>query len=88
MQGMARWAAMALNRFQQGHDGKTALQRQTGRQCNPEVVPFGEKVMHKESKNIGEKKRIVDNQSKEGVWLGHIRSSTEVLIGTKQKTEY
>ena len=35
-QWMARWAAMAYNRFQQGSDGKTAYQRQTGRTCRNE----------------------------------------------------
>ena len=40
---LIRWAAMALSRFQVGKYHKTAYQRQTGKSCNVEVVPFAEK---------------------------------------------
>ena len=43
MHWLARWAAMALSRFHVGKDHKTAYQRQTGKSCNVEVVPFAEK---------------------------------------------
>ena len=43
MHWLIRWAAMALSRFQVGKDKKTAYQRQTGRACNIEVVPFGDR---------------------------------------------
>ena len=33
LQWMARWAAMAHNRYQVGHDGRTAYQRQLGKPC-------------------------------------------------------
>ena len=45
---MARWAAMAHNRSQVGHDGKTAYQRQLGRPCRHDVVPFGERVLYRQ----------------------------------------
>ena len=60
LQWMARWAAMAYNRYQQGSDGRTAFQRQTGRLCRSGVIPFGEKVLHRESKRSGDKKRIME----------------------------
>ena len=81
---MARWSAMAYNRYQQGDDGRTPFQRQTGRMCRSDVVPFGEKVLYRESKKSGEKKRIMEIKWREGIWLGHARASTEVLIGTTE----
>ena len=50
MQWMVRWAAMLHNRYQVGEDGKTSYQRQKGRKCNIEVIPFAESVMHKKLK--------------------------------------
>ena len=58
MQWMARWAAMAYNKFQQGHDGKTPFPRQTRRQCHSEVVPFGEKVLFKYLKKSGGRRTL------------------------------
>ena len=75
---------MAYNRFQQGSDGGTAYQRQTGRVCRSEVVPFGEKVLYRQSKRPGERKEAMEVKWREGIWLGHARSSQEVLIGTEE----
>ena len=80
---MARWAAMAYNRYQQGNDGKTTYQRQTGRACRSEAIPFGETVLYRESKTQNEKKEAMEVKWREGLWLGHVRSSQEVLIGTE-----
>ena len=44
---------MAYNRYARGTDGKTAYQRQTGRWCKSEVVPFGEKVLFRPLKKSG-----------------------------------
>ena len=45
MQWAVRWAAMLLSRFKLGEDGKTAYERQKGKKCNLEVLPFGERVL-------------------------------------------
>jgi hypothetical protein len=84
MQWMIRWAAMAYSRFQQGADGKTAYQRQTGRACRSHVVPFGESVLYKQLKRSGEKKNALDVNWHAGLWLGHVGGSSEVLIGTRE----
>ena len=81
-QWMARWAAMAYNRYQHGSDGRTAYQRQTGRMCRHEVLPFGEKVLFRLSKKSGDKKDVMDSKWREGIWLGQNRSSNESLVGT------
>jgi len=39
---LIRWVAMAYSRFKVGADGKTPYERQKGRKCLLEVVPFGE----------------------------------------------
>ena len=41
------WAAMAMSRYKKGRDGLTPYQRQKGRRCKLEVVPFGEVVTYR-----------------------------------------
>ena len=48
LQWIARWAAMAYNRYQKGQDGKTAFQREARRSCRSCAVPFAKEVMYKE----------------------------------------
>ena len=82
LQWLIRWAAMLHSRFRQGADGKTAYERQRGRKCKMEVIPFGEKVFYR---RLGEDdKNKLDSQWEEGIWLGHARGSNEVLIGTRE----
>ena len=46
MPWLIRWAAMAVSRYSPGKYGKTAYERQVGRVCDIEVVPFGKTVLH------------------------------------------
>ena len=82
MQWMVRWAAMLLSRFRVGGDGQTAFQRQTGKRCITDVVPYAETVWYRELHASGERKRSIATRWKTGVWLGHARNSSEALIGT------
>jgi hypothetical protein len=75
---------MMYSRYKTGPDGKTAYQRQKGKPCRTEVVPFGETVMYKKLKQPGQRKNILDRDWEEGLMLGHTRTSTEVLIGTAE----
>ena len=50
MQWLVRWSAMLYSRYKTGADGKTAYQRQKGKPCRMEVIPFGEMVMYKKLK--------------------------------------
>ena len=81
---MVRWAAMLVSRFARGADGKTSYQRRTGKPCRLEVLPFGESVWFKHLKDptTGDNKFL--SPWEEGIWLGHARSSSECLVGTKQ----
>ncbi len=40
MQLLIRWVAMLHSRFKLGEDGKSAYEREKGRKCIEEVVPF------------------------------------------------
>ena len=44
---LIRWVAMAYSRYKLGAEGKTPYERQKGRKCVLEVVPFGELVRYK-----------------------------------------
>ena len=82
LQWMIRWAAMLTSRFLVGVDGKTGYERRRGRSCNIPVVRFGEKVWYRELKDNKAEKGKLETHMAEGVWLGHSRSSNEILIGT------
>ena len=43
---------MAYSRYKLGEDGKTPYERQKGRKCVLEVVPFGELVRYKKLGDI------------------------------------
>ena len=51
---------MLHSRFKIGEDAKTSYERQKGRKCNEEVIPFGETVMYKRFKGSGEKKKVME----------------------------
>ena len=47
MPWLIRWSAMAVSRFKPGTDKRTPYERQTGRICDIEVIPFGETVLYR-----------------------------------------
>ena len=80
---MVRRAAMVYSRYNVGEDGKTAYERQKGRTCNLEVIPFGESVRYKKLGETSQEGKSLESSWFEGVWLGHARGSSEALAGTK-----
>ena len=82
MRWLVRWAAMVLSRYHVGKDKKTAYERQTGKTCKNDVVPFGERVWFRQLRDHSDKKASMDTRWSEGVWRGHNRGSNESLIGT------
>ena len=60
---------------------ETPYQRQKGRKCELEVVPFGEKVMYRLPEVASERHQALEERWAKGMWLGHARHSPEVLIG-------
>ncbi len=81
---LVRWAVMLVSRYLVGKDGRTAYERRTGRKCRVPVVPFGEKVWYKEIRETKERKEKFCSEWREGIWLGHQRSSNEALVGTNR----
>jgi len=71
-----------VSRFHVGRDQKTAYERQTGRQCKHEVLPFGGIFWFRRLTDHSDKKASMDNKWPEVVWLGHNRESNESLIAT------
>ena len=74
---------MVYSRYKVGVDGKTPYERQKGRKCNLEVVPFGEFVRYKKLRGASQERKSLESSWSEGVWLGHARGSSETLVGTK-----
>ena len=75
---------MTVSRFLVGKDGRTGYERRRrGRRCTLGVVPFGEIVWYKMIREGKERKYKFESEWEEGLWLGHTRSSNEVLIGTR-----
>ena len=78
-------APMVLSPFVKGPDNKTAFERQTGISCHQEKVPVGECVLYKSAKNSDDRKRVVGESWKEGIWLGDSRGSSDYLVGTTEE---
>ena len=68
---------MAYSRFKVGADGKTPYERQKGRKCLLEVVPFGELVRFKQLGETAAQRKSLESSWSEGAWLGHARGSSE-----------
>ena len=81
LQWLVRWVAMLHSRFRLGPDGKSAYERQRGRKCRLEVIPFGETVHYRKLSDDNQNK--LESQWEKGIWLGHARGSNEVLVGTR-----
>ena len=80
---MVRWAAMLYSRYAVGKDGLTPYERRRGRKCRVPAVCFGEKVWFKLLRVEKNRKDKFESDMREGVWLGHTRSSNGHVVGTK-----
>ena len=75
---MVRWAAIHCSKYMVGSDGLIPHERRRGKRCR-------ERVLYK---RIREGKQWIDkfeSEDDEGAWLGHSRSSNEVLTGTRDR---
>ena len=82
MPWLVRWASMVVSRFQPGKDKRAAYERQTGRACQVDVVPFGETVLYRKPEVARDRHQVLEERWDKGVWLGHARSTNAVLIAT------
>lgn len=83
MPWMVRCAAMSMSRSQRGRDGMTPYQRQRGRKCELELVPFGEVVMYTMLEVASERHQAPEERWGKGIWVGHARHTPEVLLSTE-----
>jgi hypothetical protein len=67
MAWLVEHAASCTSRFHVGSDGKTAYERVKGKKFNQEIVEFGERIMYRRGKKVGNK---LDVKWEEGVYLG------------------
>ena len=74
---------MMTSRYLKGKDNETPYQRRRGRVCEIPVVPHGEKVWFKRILEQKGQKDKMESEWEEGIWLGHNRSTNEVVIGTE-----
>ena len=81
---LVRRAAMAYSRYKGGEDGKTPYERQKGRKCGLEVVPFGELVRYKKLGETSQERKSLESSWSEGVWLGSV-SYTHLTLPTIAK---
>ena len=84
VQWVIRWSAMLLSRYSVIDGDKTAYERQTGRKCRLEVIPIGEMVLYKSAKTSQDRKRVIGENWREAIWLGHNRGSSDALVGTAE----
>ena len=74
---------MSLSRFSKGKDGKTPYERQRGRKCDMEVMPFGEVVQYRLPEVAKDRHPALEARWGKGVWLGHARHSCDAIIATE-----
>ena len=84
MPWLIRWSAMAVPRFKPGTDKRTPYERQTGRSCDIEVIPFGETVLYRVREIARDRHQALEERWAKGVWLGHARSTNATLVAADQ----
>ena len=82
MAWMISWAAIAMSRCKKGRDGLTPYQRQKGRSCELEVMPFGQVVMFRLPEVARDKHQSLEERWSKCIWLGHARHTPEAIIAT------
>ena len=82
---LARHCAWSLMRFANGADGHTAFKRQRGKDYVGETVCFGEAICHPIPLRISTK--MEPRWQADGVFLGKLDLSDEVIVGTPKGIE-
>ena len=75
---------MAVSRFLPGRDKRTPYERQTGRGCDIEVIPFGETILYRLPEVARDRHQALEPRWSKGVWLGHARSTNAALVATNE----
>ena len=78
---MIEYVALVIRRHLVGSDGRTAYERLKGRGDRRRVLEFGEHVLYKPLKGSDHPSRPLDARFVEGIYLGIMDISGEVLVG-------
>ena len=84
-QWLVEYAAVLVNRFSIGHDGKTPYSRLRGRSSGRPIAEFGECILYKVTKQPGRLVKL-EPRWKHGVWIGIDQKTNEAIIGTEEGT--
>ena len=77
------YASFLLNRFEVGHDGKTAYERLKGKRATTLAIEFGEKVLWKMTAHQGGALGKLSSTWRVGVYLGVRGKSGELVVADR-----
>jgi hypothetical protein len=77
---MAEYAAYVMNRLEVGKDGKTAYERNKGKNATVLGIEFGEKLVWK--KKSGQKMNKINSKWEFGIFVGVRQRSGEIWVAT------
>lgn len=80
---LVEYAAVLVNRYEVGHDGKTPYERARGKSSRMLGVEFGERLLFRRQP-IGARLAKLESLWEEGVFLGYRSQSGEYMIGTAE----
>ena len=75
-------AGCSLRRYVVGTDGRTPIERSTGRRAQNQAAEFGEYVFWKPLQTTNNRYAPLDDRFNDGVYLGPMEGSVAVLVGT------
>ena len=78
---LTEYAAVLLNRYEVGHDGKTSYERLRGKTSRMLGLEFGERILFRRQP-IGARLAKLDSLWEEGAFLGYRSQSGETMVGT------
>lgn len=79
---LVEFAAVLINRYEVGHDGKTPYERLRGKSSKLLGLEFGEKVHFRRGRAPGKLAKL-EVAWQDGVFLGYRSLSGEIIIGTE-----
>ena len=80
---IVEYAAVLVNRYEVGHDGKTPYERLRGKTSRMLGVEFGERLMFRRQP-LGARLAKLESLWEEGIFVGYRSQSGEYMIGTAE----
>ena len=80
---LVEFAAVLVNRYEVGHDGKTPYERLRGKSSKLLGLEFGEQLHFRRTRHGGRLAKL-DVSWQDGVFLGYRSASGEIIIGTRR----